>query len=391
MTIPLMRSTFLHERDTLTALSDWLASCPSQLSMGPYCAQFERAFAEWQGRKHAVLFNSGASANLALLQALLNMGILEPGAAIGFSALTWATNVMPILQLGFVPVPIDVDPCTLNVTSETLAGHWAWLDALFITNALGYLPDLDVIQKACQAHNVLLLEDNCESLGSELPTGKAGNFGKASTFSFFVAHHMSTIEGGMVCTDSVELSDMLRMVRANGWDRNLSADAQARLRYRYGVTSEFDAKYTFYVPGFNLRPTEITGFLGLQQLRYLEDNLRIRAEHYHALEAVALTNPDLIPLRRDHMRRLAPFAFPVVCQTPELRAGYVRRLTRAGVEVRPVIAGNITRQPFYQASFAHTTQTFPGADVLDRQGFYFGIYPDLTPGDLHTLKGCLSA
>lgn len=390
MTIPLMRSTFLHERDTLTALSDWLASCPSPLSMGPLCAQFERAFAEWQGRKYAVLFNSGASANLALLQALLNMGVLEPGATIGFSALTWATNVMPIMQLGFVPVPVDVDPCTLNVTSETLAGHWAWLDALFVTNALGYLPDLDVIQRTMPGRT-LLLEDNCESLGSALPSGKAGNFGMASTFSFFVAHHMSTIEGGMVCTNDAELDEMLRMVRANGWDRNLTPDQQARWRYQYGVTSEFDAKYTFYVPGFNLRPTEIAGFLGLQQLRYLEENLRIRAEHYHALESVALTNPDLMPLRRDHMSRLAPFAFPVVCQTPELRAQYVQRFQHAGVEVRPVIAGNITRQPFYQASFAHTTQAFPGADVLDTQGFYFGIYPDLTPGDLDTLKGCLNA
>lgn len=386
--IPLMKTALLREPETRKALAEWLISTPAQLSMGQQCARFERAFADWQGRKHAVLFNSGASANLAILQALLNLNrLIRYGSTIGFSALTWATNVMPIEQLGFRALPIDVDPCTLNVTSDHLEGHLMdmTLQALFITNALGYLPDLDRIREQCDAYDIVLIEDNCESLGSELPSGKAGNFGLAASFSFFVAHHMSTIEGGMAATDDDDLAEMLRMVRANGWDRNLTAAQQRKWRARYSVENEFEAKYTFYVPAYNMRPTEITGFLGLRQLEYLEDNINARAAYFEALEAVARTNPDFEILQHDHMTRLSPFCFPVVCKTPELREQYVRRFGGAGVEIRPVIAGNVTRHPFY----GDNDTSLPGADRVSACGFYFGIYPDLTSVDMEVLKSCL--
>ncbi|WP_371079300.1 DegT/DnrJ/EryC1/StrS family aminotransferase, partial [Salmonella enterica] len=137
------------------------------------------------------------------------------------------------------------------------------LNAFFITNVLGFTGDLDKIRDICNERNIILIEDNCESLGTQLPMGKAGNFSLASTFSFFVAHHMSTIEGGMICTDDDELAEMLKIVRANGWDRNLSSKQQLKWRKKYNIQSEFEAKYTFYDLGFNMRPTEITGFLGL--------------------------------------------------------------------------------------------------------------------------------
>lgn len=381
-----MKAALLHERESIKALADWLITYPPRLSMDVQCARFERAFADWQGRKHAVLFNSGASANLAILQAYKNLGRLQAWDAIGFSALTWATNVMPIQQLGFRAVPIDVDPCTLNVMSYTIESL-SNLDALFITNALGYLPDLDRIRALCHECEVMLIEDNCESLGSELPSGKAGNFGHAASFSFFVAHHMSTIEGGMAVTDDEPLAEMLRMVRANGWDRNLTASQQARWRTKHQVKSEFEAKYTFYVSAYNLRPTEITGFLGVQQLQHLESNLNARAAHFDALEAIAENNHDLMPLTRDHMTRLAPFAFPVVCKTPELRNEYVRRFGGAGVEIRPIIAGNVTRHPFY----ADGAVALPGADYVEACGLYFGLYPDLTASDMEVLKSCLGS
>jgi CDP-6-deoxy-D-xylo-4-hexulose-3-dehydrase len=381
-----MKTTFTHERETLTALSDWLATCPERLSMGEYCATFEREFAAWQGRKYAVLFNSGGSANLALWQALLNGNYVKPGARVGFSALTWATNVMPLLQLGLKTIPIDVDPCTLNINSQGPLFH---VDALFVTNALGYLPDLAHLRGRCADAGILLIEDNCESLGSAVATGKAGNFSHASTFSFFVAHTMSTIEGGMVCTDDDTLDELLRMVRANGWDRNLSAPQKAKWRAKYSVTDEFDAKYTFYVNGFNLRPTEITGFLGLEQLKHLDDAIDLRIRRFETLEHVARQNADFEVLEHSHMTRLAPFAFPVLCKTKDLRDKYVSRFGGAGVEIRPVIAGNIVRQPFYQPYSDYPDWPLPGADRVSQCGFYFGIYPELTPADMETLKSCL--
>src|SRR3989344_712644 len=147
---------------------------------------------------------------------------------VGFSALTWATNTMPLIQLDLDPVPIDISLKNLNICSDNLLSilENIQLDALFITNLLGFCGDLDKISGVCNRKNIILIEDNCESLGSTLNDIKLGNFGLASTFSFYVGHHMSTIEGGMVCTDDKSLYEMLLMVRAHGWDRNLEYNKQ---------------------------------------------------------------------------------------------------------------------------------------------------------------------
>ena len=163
------------------------------------------------------------------------------------------------------------------------------------------------------------MEDNCESLGSELPAGKSGNFGLASTFSFYVAHHMSTIEGGMVCTDDSELSQMLKIVRANGWDRNLNPDQQSQIRKKHHIDNEFDAKYTFYYLGYNLRPIEITGLLGVFQLQFIEEIIAVRENNYKLLEEEAKRNPDLISVNYSHMTKLSNFAYPVICKNSQLK------------------------------------------------------------------------
>lgn len=387
--IPLMKNAFINEFDTKQALAEFILKAP-RLSMDSKCSEFEKAFAAFQNRTEAVLFNSGASANLALLQALRNMAKLRVGDKVGFSALTWSTNVMPIIQMNLEPVPIDCEPGTLNVMAHALEERLRETDiqALFVTNALGFTGDLDRIRELCEERAILFLEDNCEALGTELPAGKAGNFGLASTFSFFVAHHMSTIEGGMVCTDDDELAQMLRVVRANGWDRNLRAEQQFKLRKEFSIASEFDAKYTFYDLGFNLRPTEITGFLGLYQLRFIEENITKREENYLRLESVVKENQELIGLDRSHIRRLSSFAFPVLCKSKELRDKYLYQFSGAGVEIRPMIAGNIQKQPFYE-KYVKKRFDLCGADLIHDCGFYCGNYPELSDSDLETLSSCL--
>lgn len=381
--IPLMKNAFSQEDDTRAALAGFIRG-DDRLSMGRMCAMFEQAFANIQGSDDAILFNSGGSANLALLQALKNLGRLKDGDRIGFSALTWSTNVMPIIQLGMVPVAIDCDPTTLNISVNT---SWPKIDALFITNALGFTADLQAIKFACDNLGILLIEDNCEALGTVLSTGKAGNFGVASSFSFFTAHHMSTIEGGMVCTSDPELAQMLRIVRANGWDRNLTAEQQTTMRTLHGV-SGFDAQYTFYDLGFNFRPTEITGFLGLYQLQFLIENIEKREANYLRLEKKVAQNDELVLLDRSHIKRLSSFAFPVVCKTAELREKYLARFIAAGIEVRPMIAGNMQRQPFYN-KYAPIEYALPGAEFLHTCSFYCGNYPELTEEDLQIIEGCL--
>ena len=386
-----MKNAFNNEYETKQALAEFILKTP-RLSMDKKCFEFEREFAKFQGRNHAVFFNSGSSANLAMLQALKNQGRLKKGDKIGFSALTWSTNTMPIIQMGMEPIAMDCDPKTLNVMSYNLEErlHSNDIQALFITNALGFTGDLDQIKKICDEKGILLIEDNCESLGSELPSGKAGNFGLAASFSFFVAHHMSTIEGGMVCTDDNELAEMLQIVRANGWDRNLKAEQQLKWRKKFNIKSEFDAKYTFYDLGFNFRPTEISGFIGLYQLKFLEENIQIREKNYFQLEAIVRDNPDLIVLDHSHLKFISSFAFPVLCKTPELRDNYMYQFSGAGVEIRPMIAGNIQKQPFY-SKYVKTKIELPGTDFIHNCGFYCGNYPELSEIDLEILSSCLQS
>lgn len=388
--IPLMRNAFLNEVETREALADFVRKAP-RLSMSETCAAFEHTFAQLQGSQHAVLVNSGGSANLVMLQVCKNLGLLREGDKVGFSALTWSTNVMPIIQLGMTPVPIDCSPATLNCMAAAVEERLQETDlqALFITNALGFAGDLDAVQRLCRDRGIVLLEDNCEALGTELYAGRTGTFGLAASFSFFVAHHMSTIEGGMICSNDDAFIEMAKICRANGWDRNLLSAQQYRLRKQHGITSEFQAKYTFYDLGFNVRPTEITGFLGLQQLQYLDQNITVRERYYHMLEAVVKSNPDLRVLEHGHIKRLSSFAFPVVCKTAELRHRYCTQFSGAGIEIRPMIAGNIQRQPFYR-KYVTTHYALPGTDEIDACGFYCGLYPDLTAEDLETIKSCLS-
>ena len=387
--IPLQKNIFLDEYQTKKELAEFILRS-NRLSMDEQCFHFEIEFAAFQGRKECILFNSGGSANLALLQACKNLGRLKDGDEIGFSALTWSTNTMPIIQMGFVPVPLDCNVKTLNVMSSDLevAIKRSNLKALFITNVLGFTGDLAKIKELCDKNGIILLEDNCESLGTELKEGKAGNFSLGSSFSYFVAHHMSTIEGGSICTDDLELAEMLRIVRANGWDRNLSSSQQRKWRDRYKIKDEFQAKYTFYDLAFNFRPTEITGFLGRNQLKKLQTNLIIRQNNFDELSLSIKKNSDLISLDRSHIEFLSSFAIPIICVSPEVRQNYFEQFSGAGIEIRPMIAGNIQKQPFYK-KYIKKDVPLPSTDFIHECGFYCGNYPEMTKSDIDTIRSCL--
>lgn len=387
--IPLMKNTFYREDETKAALAEFLRSV-DRLSMSEQCRRFEAAFAAWQGCKHAVLVNSGGSANLLLLQALKNLGRLKTGDKIGFTALTWSTNVMPIIQLGFEPVPVDCEVNTLNSSASNLAERLNEidLDAFFITNVLGFCGDLDNIRDLCARRDIILIEDNCEALGTELPDRKTGAFGLAASFSFYVAHHLSTIEGGMLATDDDELANMFMLARANGWDRDLPPAEQARLRQNCDVHSELYAKYVFYDLAFNVRPTEITGFLGLRQLPMIDEIIAIRRKNFFEIENSIKQNNDFIVLDHRHIKAISPFANPFICRNKDLFNKHTTAFSRAGIEIRPMIAGNMQRQPFYK-KYATAMFNLPNTDFIHDCSFYAGNYPELSRSDLETFKRCL--
>ncbi len=386
--INLIKSTFYHEKETKKLLAQFITNA-DKLSIGSECRKFEESFAKYQKRKYCVFVNSGSSANLALIQALFNIGKIHRGDLVGFSALTWSTNVMPIIQLGFTPIPIDVELETLNVSSkkllETLRHHA--LKALFITNLLGFCDDIDAIKKICSQRKIILIEDNCESLGTIYKGIKLGNFGTASTFSFYVGHHMSTIEGGAICTDNDSLATMLQLVRAHGWDRNLTEDKQIKMRKRHKVNSSFYSRYTFYELGYNLRTTEINGFLGNIQLKYIDEIIKKRNINFLTFAKSIYQQTDrYYPIRYTHIDFLSNFAVPVVCRSKKIRDNLVKRCDNK-IEIRPVVGGDMTNQPFFHKYVPNFKDIWvrSNARLIHEQGLYFGNNPELTNKEIQEI------
>ena len=383
--IKLIKSTFYKETKIKHQLIKFI-NLAKQLSFGQECIKFEKNFAKYQGRKFCISFNSGSSANLAIIQVLLNIGKIKRGDYVGFSAITWSTNVMPLIQLGLKPVPIDVELDTLNISSKKVfeCTKKYPIKMLFITNLLGFCDDIDQIKKLCEEKKILLVEDNCESLGTIYKGKKLGNFGIASTSSFYVAHHISTIEGGIVCTDDRNLAMMLKIVRAHGWDRNLTNLEQRKIRRKFKIESSFYASYTFYDLGYNLRPTEIQGFLGNSQLQYIEEITRKRNQNFMKLAASIYRLTDkYYPIRFNHIDFVSNFAVPVICRSKKIRDTLIRKC-KGIIEIRPIVGGDINKQPFFRK---YVREFIPkmrnsNASVIHEQGLYFCNNPELTKNEI---------
>ncbi len=389
MTIKLVKSTFYNEAITREELSQFILG-GTHLSYGQECVKFESALAEWQGSKYAVMFSSGSTANFALIQALLNCGYLNRGDKVGFSAVTWPTNVVPLMQLGLIPIPIDVELDTLNISSRTLQDtlNKHTLSGLFMTHVLGLVDDLHEIVNICKRNKIVLFEDACEAFGTVYQGKKVGSFGVGGTFSFFVGHHMSTIEGGMVVTDDPDLCRELKMIRSHGWDRHLEPHEQTTLRQRHGV-DEFYALYTFYNSGNNFRPTEISGFLGNNQLKYADTIVTNREKNFHLLRDAINSRHDLYyPIKTDHIDVVSNFAFPLIARSKHIQET-MRNRSKGIIEVRPVIAGNMTKQPFYMNT-NQQMESLPNSDIIHNQGLYFGNNPELTDDDIAAMISIFS-
>ncbi len=388
--IKLQKSTFLDEKKTKKMLCKFIMQSKT-LSMGEECLKFESEFSKKQDRKYSVFVNSGSSANLILIQALLNLGRLSKGDYVGVSALTWSTNIMPLIQLGLIPYLVDCELDTLNVSPKTLEIallNEPKIKLLFLTNVLGLSDDITSIEILCNSNNIILLEDNCESLGSVVNGRLLGNFGLASTFSFFVGHHLSTIEGGMCCTDDKELNEQLIMCRSHGWDRSLPPETQKIIRTQNNVT-DFYSKYTFYDLAYNLRPNEINGFIGNTQLPFWNDIVSSRYRNFKILNEALKSNTDLIELRHDHMDTVSSFATPVNVMNGKVEE-YLDIFQTAKVECRPMIAGNMINQPFYK-KYVFSSQKLPNAEFIQKNSFYVVNNPELTDNEINILLKALGS
>lgn len=256
---------------------------------------------------------------------------------------------------------------------------------VFLTNLLGFCDDIDKIKEICDKKKILLIEDNCESLGTVYKGTKLGNFGLASTFSFYVGHHISTIEGGAITTDNEEVATMLRLVRAHGWDRNLDFVKRNQIRKRFRINTTFYSRYTFYDLGFNLRPTEICGFIGNAQLKFIEEIIKKRQNNF-----LKMANPiyrqteKYFPVNFSHLEIISNFAVPIICRSKRKRDKLVKNC-RNRIEIRPILGGDMTGQPFFKKHLPNLLYNCPNSKLIHEQGFYFGNNPELTNKEINEI------
>ena len=260
-------------------LIQWLQEYP-RLTKGPKTIEFESKWSKWIGSKYSVFVNSGSSANLLMLYALKVLNKMKNN-KVCVPALCWATDLSPVLQFDLQPLLIDCNLDNLSVDLNHLEQMFQTEQpsVLLLVSVLGLSPDMDSIVELCKKYDVILLEDNCESQGTKFKGTKLGNFGLMSSFSTYFGHTMSTIEGGVITTNDEEIYNMLLQLRSHGWDRDLSESKQQELRKEWGV-SNFSALYTFYVPGFNLRSTDLQAQLGIQQLLKVDGMINNRFQNF---------------------------------------------------------------------------------------------------------------
>ena len=353
----------------------------TNVTMGTKVRRFEKLFAEYLGVRNAVMVNSGSSANLLALSVLANPALgkpLRPGDEVITPALTWATTVFPIQNLGAVPVLVDVDLETFNVIPEEIErAITAKTRAIMPVHLMGNPCDMDMIMAIAQRHDLAVIEDTCEAHGAEYRGQKVGSFGDIATFSFFFTHHISTIEGGMLVTDNDEYGDLARALRAFGWIRDLSnRDAIAERN------PDIDPRFLFANTGYNLRPTEIQGAFGIHQIGKLDafvetrrENARYWRERLRAFENL------LVPQRETAGARHVWFgnSLTVTPRAPFDRREIVMHLEARGVETRPIMAGNISEQPAMRFLPHRQVGDLPNARFIHRNSFFFGNHHRIGP------------
>lgn len=349
-------------------------------TMGAQVKAFEAEFAAYFGTKHAIMVNSGSSANLVATAACFftRDNPLKPGDEVIVPAISWATTYHPLQQYGLKLRFVDIELDTINVDPAQLeAAITPRTRAIVAVSILGNPAALDVMRTLADRHGLYFIEDNCESMDAELAGRKAGTFGDLNTFSFFFSHHISTMEGGMILTDDDELSDLCRSIRAHGWTRDLGPDSPI---YQKKSTDHFEA-YRFILPGYNVRPLEIEAAIGRQQLKKLPGFTAQRRKNWVLFKELFAGDERFITQRENG--KTSAFSFTLVLdpkRQPD-RKKVFQALADADIGFRIITGGNFLRHDVLKYyDYEIVGGAVPNADVAHDYGLFVGNHPfDLEP------------
>ena len=383
---PLMLNNI--SREDLDCLIQYLQQDEPRLTQGSNVLNFEQEWSDWLGVKYSVYVNSGASANLitiAVLKELAGNGeILVP-------PLTWVSDIAAVLHSGYQPVFVDINPDTLALdTDQVIASISQSTKAVFLTHVQGFNGLTQKLLDYLDKLNIPLIEDVCESHGATFNGKRLGTYGLMSNFSFYYAHHMSTIEGGMVCTDNEDIYQMLRMFRSHGMVREATDE---KLRSQYASTyPSLNSDFIFAYPAFNVRNTEIGAVIGRNQLSRLDKNNQKRIKNHE----IFLANLDETMFRTNFdCEGSCNYAFNVILREPDLklRDRLEDAMRESKIEFRRGSAGggNQMRQPYLSSVVAEGAwERFPEVEHVHHYGWYVGNYPDLSSQSIVELCNILN-
>ena len=340
-------------------------------SMGDSVAQFEQDFSKFINRKYSVMVSSGSAANLIATAALFytKNPMLKRGDEVIVPAVSWSTTYFPLQQYGLKLKFVDIDLDTLNYDLEALESAVTDKTKMIMAvNLLGNPNDFDVINSFIKDKDIFIFEDNCESMGAEYKGRQTGTFGVMGTFSTFFSHHMATMEGGFVTTDDEELYHVLLSLRAHGWTRNLPQKNHVANK----SDDWFEESFRFVLPGYNVRPFEMSGAIGIEQLKKLPYFLEQRRENANLFVGLFKDHPDFI-IQKD-IDKSSWFGFSLIIKPDSSlkRKDVIRKLQENKIDCRPIVTGNFTRNEVMRFFDYEVHQKLKNADYLHENGFFVG-------------------
>lgn len=340
-------------------------------TMSDFVYQFERDFSEFLGSNHCVMVNSGSSANLLAVAALFytKKPLLKPGDEVIVPAVSWSTTYFPLCQYGLKLKFVDINIDTLNMDITQLARAISdKTKAIFLVNLLGNPNEFTAVQNLIDGKDIILLEDNCESLGARFDGRQAGTFGVMGTFSSFFSHHISTMEGGVITTNHEELYHILLSIRAHGWTRQLPEKNKLVTK----DSNPFKESFRFILPGYNVRPLEMSGAIGIEQLKKLPgfiEQRRSNAKYFYE----KFHNHPLVTIQHE-IGMSSWFGFSMVLKPNSgiVREDVVNHLMSMGIDCRPIVTGNFTKNEVLRYFTYELAGEMRNADYIDQNGWFVG-------------------